>query len=32
VITGGHSIQETPQAILEIRRLLHLDLDARAGP
>lgn len=26
VITSGHSVQETPQAILEIRRILHEDL------
>jgi hypothetical protein len=29
VIPGGHSIQESPQAILEIRRILHQQLDAR---
>lgn len=27
VITASHSVQETPQAILEIRRILHEDLD-----
>jgi pimeloyl-ACP methyl ester carboxylesterase len=27
VIVSGHSVQETPQAILEIRRILHEDLD-----
>ncbi|WP_225218264.1 esterase/lipase family protein [Luteimonas colneyensis] len=29
VITGGHSVQETPQAILEIRRILHRDIGER---
>ncbi|MFT4268167.1 MAG: alpha/beta fold hydrolase [Xenophilus sp.] len=28
VITSGHSVQEHPAAILEIRRILHLHLDA----
>lgn len=28
VIVSGHSVQETPQAILEIRRILHEDVDA----
>lgn len=34
VITSGHSVQETPQAILEIRRILHaqLQVDAAAPP
>ncbi|CFB63882.1 Alpha/beta hydrolase family protein [Pandoraea apista] len=40
VIVSGHSVQETPQAILEIRRILHEDVDeldlvklpGRAGP
>ncbi|VVE34045.1 lipoprotein [Pandoraea horticolens] len=40
VIVSGHSVQETPQAILEIRRILHEDIDelypiklpGRAGP
>ncbi|WP_246182396.1 esterase/lipase family protein [Pandoraea pneumonica] len=27
VIVSGHSVQETPQAILEIRRILHEDVD-----
>jgi pimeloyl-ACP methyl ester carboxylesterase len=27
VIVAGHSVQETPQAILEIRRILHEDID-----
>jgi len=27
VIVTGHSVQETPQAILEIRRILHEDID-----
>ncbi|ANJ87126.1 esterase/lipase family protein [Pandoraea oxalativorans] len=27
VIVAGHSVQETPQAILEIRRILHEDVD-----
>ncbi len=31
VIVSGHSVQETPQAILEIRRILHLDLAEREG-
>jgi pimeloyl-ACP methyl ester carboxylesterase len=26
VIVAGHSVQETPQAILEIRRILHADI------
>lgn len=28
VIVSGHSVQETPQAILEIRRILHEDIEA----
>jgi len=28
IITSGHSVQETPQAILEIRRILHAQLQA----
>lgn len=28
VIVAGHSVQETPQAILEIRRILHEDVNA----
>jgi pimeloyl-ACP methyl ester carboxylesterase len=27
VIVAGHSVQETPQAIFEIRRILHEDID-----
>ena len=27
VITSGHSVQETPEAILEIRRIMHQHLD-----
>jgi pimeloyl-ACP methyl ester carboxylesterase len=27
VIVSGHSVQETPQAILEIRRILHEDIE-----
>ncbi|ALH95800.1 esterase/lipase family protein [Acinetobacter equi] len=27
IIHGGHSIQETPEAVLELRRILHLHLD-----
>jgi pimeloyl-ACP methyl ester carboxylesterase len=27
IIVSGHSVQETPQAILEIRRILHEDID-----
>lgn len=30
VIVSGHSVQETPQAILEIRRILHQDVTALA--
>ena len=26
IIKGGHSIQETPEAILELRRILRLHL------
>nr|WP_238394861.1 alpha/beta fold hydrolase [Pseudoxanthomonas mexicana] len=29
VIVSGHSVQEAPEAILEIRRILHEDLDQR---
>lgn len=29
VITSWHSVQETPEAVLEVRRILHEDLDAR---
>ncbi|KLD76787.1 alpha/beta hydrolase [Xanthomonas hyacinthi] len=28
VVTSGHSVQETPQAILEIRRILHAQIAA----
>jgi len=31
VITSGHSVQETAPSILEIRRILHQDVD-RTGP
>ncbi|MCW0449036.1 lipase family alpha/beta hydrolase [Xanthomonas sacchari] len=31
VITSGHSVQETPQAILEIRRILHAQLQVDAA-
>lgn len=31
VIISDHSVQETPQAILEIRRILHEDLAAGSG-
>ena len=31
VITSGHSVQETPAAILEIRRILHRDIRERGG-
>lgn len=31
VLTSWHSVQETPQAILEIRRILHAQLQAEAG-
>ncbi|WP_408228017.1 MULTISPECIES: hypothetical protein [Paraburkholderia] len=30
VIVAGHSVQETPQAILEIRRILHEDIEQAA--
>ncbi|MGY0611138.1 esterase/lipase family protein [Luteimonas sp. A501] len=32
VIVGGHSIQESAPAILEIRRILHQDVRELAGP
>ena len=33
VVPSGHSVQETPEAILEVRRILHLDLgERRAAP
>ncbi|AWH16741.1 hypothetical protein C1922_05130 [Stenotrophomonas sp. ZAC14D2_NAIMI4_7] len=31
VIISGHSVQETPQAVLEVRRILHQDID-EVGP
>ena len=31
VITSGHSVQETAPAILEIRRILHRDINERGG-
>ncbi|WP_052210278.1 hypothetical protein [Xanthomonas cannabis] len=31
VVTSWHSVQETPQAILEIRRILHAQLQAEAA-
>lgn len=31
VVTSWHSVQETPQAILEIRRILHEEMAANAG-
>ncbi|MCK9511718.1 MAG: alpha/beta hydrolase [Pigmentiphaga sp.] len=31
IITSGHSVQETPAAILEIRRILHHDLASRSA-
>ncbi|PPT22548.1 hypothetical protein XaCFBP7622_20685, partial [Xanthomonas arboricola] len=31
VVTSWHSVQETPQAILEIRRILHEQLQAEAA-
>ncbi|HRO88395.1 MAG TPA: alpha/beta hydrolase [Chiayiivirga sp.] len=31
VIVSGHSVQETAPAILEIRRILHRDIDERAS-
>ncbi|WP_260287518.1 alpha/beta hydrolase [Xanthomonas sp. 3058] len=31
VVTSWHSVQETPQAILEIRRILHAQMQAEAG-
>jgi hypothetical protein len=27
IVTSGHSVQETPEAILELRRILHLHLE-----
>lgn len=30
VITSWHSVQETPEAVLEVRRILHEDLGSRA--
>ena len=30
VIPSGHSVQETPQAIIEIRRILHEHLGKQA--
>jgi triacylglycerol esterase/lipase EstA (alpha/beta hydrolase family) len=27
VVISGHSVQETPQAVLEVRRILHRDID-----
>lgn len=32
VITSGHSVQETPEAILELRRILHKHIGADARP
>ena len=36
IINGGHSIQETPEAVLELRRILRLHLqqigDVSADP
>ena len=29
VIQSGHSVQETPQAILEIRRIMHEHLEGK---
>ncbi|PPT63731.1 hypothetical protein XarbCFBP8142_20445, partial [Xanthomonas arboricola] len=31
VVTSWHSVQETPQAILEIRRILHEQLQSEAA-
>ena len=31
VIVSGHSVQETPAAILEIRRILHRDIEERSA-
>lgn len=31
VVTSWHSVQETPQAILEIRRILHAELQGAAS-
>jgi pimeloyl-ACP methyl ester carboxylesterase len=31
VLHAGHSVQETPQAVLELKRILHLDIRERAS-
>ena len=31
VITAGHSVQETPEAVLEVRRILRLDIEEVEG-
>jgi pimeloyl-ACP methyl ester carboxylesterase len=31
VIHAGHSVQETPQAVMELKRILHLDIRERAS-
>ena len=32
VAPSGHSVQETPAAIMELRRILHLDMESSATP
>ncbi|MDM0044438.1 alpha/beta fold hydrolase [Variovorax dokdonensis] len=32
IVVSRHSVQENPKAILEVRRILHLDLQARPTP
>ncbi|HJW47745.1 MAG TPA: hypothetical protein VJ484_14835, partial [Lysobacter sp.] len=31
VVHAGHSVQETPQAVMELKRILHLDISERAS-
>jgi len=31
VVHAGHSVQETPQAVMELKRILHLDIRERAS-
>lgn len=31
IIHAGHSVQETPQAVVELKRILHLDIGERTG-
>ena len=32
VVHAGHSVQETPQAVMELKRILHLDIRERVRP